>query len=60
MNIFQKLSRRLAWMTVGLICLAAFSMMLWAARTDAPIMDELAHIPAGYGYVHNLDYRLNP
>ncbi len=34
--------------------------MLWAARTDAPIMDELAHIPAGYGYVHNLDYRLNP
>jgi hypothetical protein len=23
-------------------------------------MDELAHIPAGYGYVHNLDYRLNP
>jgi len=35
-------------------------MMLWAARTDAPIMDELAHIPAGYGYVHNLDYRLNP
>ncbi len=23
-------------------------------------MDELAHIPAGYGYVHNLDDRLNP
>ncbi len=23
-------------------------------------MDELAHIPAGYGYVKFLDYRLNP
>ena len=23
-------------------------------------MDELAHIPAGYGYIHNFDYRLNP
>lgn len=23
-------------------------------------MDELAHIPAGYGYVRYLDYRLNP
>lgn len=23
-------------------------------------MDELAHIPAGYAYVHNLDFRLNP
>ena len=23
-------------------------------------MDELAHIPAGYGYVKYLDYRLNP
>lgn len=34
--------------------------MLWASRTDSAIDDELAHIPAGYGYVHNLDYRLNP
>lgn len=34
--------------------------MIWSARTDSAIMDELAHIPAGYGYVHNLDYRLNP
>jgi hypothetical protein len=34
--------------------------MFWASRTDSAIMDELAHIPAGYGYVHNLDYRLNP
>jgi 4-amino-4-deoxy-L-arabinose transferase-like glycosyltransferase len=35
-------------------------LMLEAARGDAPVMDELAHIPAGYSYVARLDYRLNP
>lgn len=45
---------------LALICLASFGLMLSAARTDSAIDDELAHIPAGYGYVHNLDYRLNP
>lgn len=45
---------------LALICIASFSLMLWASRTDSAIDDELAHIPAGYGYVHNLDYRLNP
>jgi dolichyl-phosphate-mannose--protein O-mannosyl transferase len=48
-----------AWM-LALMSLGSFSLMLWASRTDSAIMDELAHVPAGYGYVHNLDYRLNP
>ncbi len=39
---------------------AAFILMLWASFGDSAIMDELAHIPAGYGYINNLDYRLNP
>ena len=43
-----------------LICITSFGLMLSASRTDSAIDDELAHIPAGYGYVHNLDYRLNP
>jgi len=47
-------------MTLAVICCTSFGFMLWASRTDSAIMDELAHIPAGYGYVHNLDYRLNP
>lgn len=60
MNMFKKLTSAWAFAALALICLASFSMMLWASRTDAPIMDELAHIPAGYGYAHQLDYRLNP
>ena len=59
-TMFRKTSSFLAWWALGLIALVSFSLMLWASRTDSAIMDELAHIPAGYGYVHNLDYRLNP
>jgi len=42
------------------ILAAAAILMLKVSAGDSAIMDELAHIPAGYGYVHNLDYRLNP
>jgi len=45
---------------LALVMLASFSFMFAASRYDSAIDDELAHIPAGYGYVHNLDYRLNP
>lgn len=58
--MFRKLSSTLTRWILALICIAAFSLMFWAAKTDSAIDDELAHIPAGYGYVHNLDYRLNP
>lgn len=45
---------------LALILLAAGGFMFYGAYHDAAIMDELAHIPAGYGYVRYLDYRLNP
>lgn len=50
------------WVGLSLALLAILSgaLMLFAAKTDSAIMDELAHIPAGYGYVHEGDYRLNP
>lgn len=37
-----------------------FLLMLVSVWNDSAIIDELAHIPAGYGYVTQLDYRLNP
>ena len=58
--MLRKLKTWSAAFALALICLASFGMMLWAANTDSAIMDELAHIPAGYGYVSHLDYRLNP
>lgn len=42
------------------ILLTAGVFMLKTSGSDSAIVDELAHIPAGYGYVHNFDYRLNP
>lgn len=58
--MFKKLTSWFAVTALVLICITSFSLMLWASRTDSAIMDELAHIPAGYGYVHNLSYDLNP
>lgn len=48
------------WGIVGLVCLASFSLMLYASRGDSLITDELAHIPAGYSYIAKQDFRLNP
>jgi hypothetical protein len=56
----KKLSSWFAATALALICITSFGLMLYASRTDSAIMDELAHIPAGYGYVHNLSYNLNP
>lgn len=47
-------------LTAGAILILMFSLMLFSARQDSAIMDELAHIPAGFGYVTRHDYRLNP
>ena len=43
----------------NLRCLV-FAYVLGCTDADSAIDDELAHIPAGYGYVSQLDYRLNP
>ena len=56
----QNLVAKGAWVVVGAICVVAFTAMFITAGNESAIMDELAHIPAGYGYVHELDFRLNP
>ncbi|MEI6498429.1 MAG: glycosyltransferase family 39 protein [bacterium] len=45
-----------------LMFLMAFfsSRGIWGDPGDSGTMDEIAHIPAGFTYVHDLDYRLNP
>ncbi len=48
------------WFFVFLLSAASFGLMFYSSSQESAIMDELAHIPAGYGYVKYLDYRLNP
>ena len=41
-----------------LLCMLAVAFL--SMKNDSLTMDEQAHIPAGYGYMHEQDYRLNP
>lgn len=45
---------------VAAILLIIFAISIGTALGDAAIMDEVAHIPAGYTYLKYGDYRLNP
>lgn len=50
--------------TSGLLLVAILILsgvaQLYGAFSNSGTMDELAHIPAGYGYAKYLDFRLNP
>ncbi len=59
-DLTQKLSAFAEKWTLVILIAAAVCALLYGAWTDSAIMDELAHIPAGYGYVAHLDFRLNP
>ncbi len=45
---------------IFVILILSGSLMWLTSGQESAIMDELAHIPAGYGYARFLDYRLNP
>jgi len=50
--------------TTNLIAIALLVVMFFTAvfsiKDDSATMDELAHIPAGYSYLSQRDFRLNP
>ncbi len=47
----------------SIACLLLIFMLIvsiLSMKGDSLTMDELAHVPSGYGYMHEQDYRLNP
>ncbi|MCX6731788.1 MAG: glycosyltransferase family 39 protein [Candidatus Parcubacteria bacterium] len=52
----SKLSKFIALGILGLM----FILMFFSSWDDAATFDEVAHIPAGYSYLTQKDYRLNP
>jgi len=52
----NKLSKILAFGMLGLM----FVLLFFSSWNDAATFDEVAHIPAGYSYLTQRDYRLNP
>lgn len=57
----MRIDARLIQIILILVILITAGFLMWnAAKVETAIFDETAHIPAGYGYVKYLDYRLNP
>jgi hypothetical protein len=52
----SKTSKITAVLILGLM----FVLLFFSAWNDSATMDELAHIPSGYSYLTQNDYRLNP
>ncbi|HSX02618.1 MAG TPA: glycosyltransferase family 39 protein [Candidatus Saccharimonadia bacterium] len=53
-------SRRHHWWIAAALLAAMFGLSLGAMVGESAIVDEVAHIPSGYSYLHYGDYRLNP
>lgn len=53
-------SRRISNIIAFLMLGSMFILMFFSVLRDSATMDELAHIPAGYSYLTQKDYRLNP
>ncbi len=52
----SKINSTIACLMLGFM----FVLMFFSSWNDSATMDELAHIPAGYSYLTQQDYRLNP
>lgn len=58
--MFSKLSNRISNFIAAGMLGVMFLLLFFSAWNDSAIMDELAHIPAGYSYLTQKDMRLNP
>ena len=56
----MKITNKTSNLIVVLLLLFMLVVAVLSIKDDSLTMDELAHIPAGYGYMHEKDYRLNP
>ncbi len=54
------MSDKLIYLTAGALLLILFLTALFSMRSASLTFDELAHIPAGYSYLTQRDYRVNP
>jgi len=55
----DKSKRKYDWLAAGILAIAAV-ICIFSMRQDSGIVDEIAHVPAGYSYVDAQDFRLNP
>jgi len=56
----SNMSNRLTNIIAGILLLIMFCLALFSIKDDTFTFDEIAHIAAGYSYLTQKDYRLNP
>ena len=54
------LSNRLTNLIAALLLLIVFLLCFFSMKGDSATMDEMSHIPAGYSYLSQKDFRINP
>lgn len=54
------MSNRLTYLIAGALLTVMFVSAFTSYLGDSTTMDELAHIPAGYSYLSQKDFRINP
>ena len=54
------MSNRLTNLIAGLLLIMVFLVCFFSMKGDSATMDEMSHIPAGYSYLTQKDYRINP
>lgn len=60
MKSVSKFIKKYHYIVAALLLLCMLVMGIGSMRNDSAIVDEVAHIPAGYSYVAKQDFRLNP
>lgn len=60
MKKLSTLIKKYHYVVAALLLTAMFAMGVGSMKNDSAIVDEVAHISAGYSYVTKQDYRLNP
>lgn len=56
----QNIKKNIVSIAAAIILCLMFVILFASAWNDSATMDELAHIPSGYSYLSQKDYRLNP
>ncbi|MDD5145298.1 MAG: glycosyltransferase family 39 protein [Candidatus Pacebacteria bacterium] len=54
------MSNRKTYIVAGILIFAAFILAILSIRNDTFTYDETAHVAAGYSYLTQRDYRMNP
>lgn len=60
MKSVSKIVKKHHYVVAALLLLSMLIMGIGSMRGDSAIVDEVAHIPAGYSYIAKQDFRLNP